>query len=151
MVLACNENSNRDTIITHPAPIDLINKKEFKIIELANSNSNAAVECSKGRYDCFVGYKNRLDFAIEKELSCVDECRCQAVSTALSTMTAFYANNENTSSKRFMDVVDFIRYNSLKVQNKLKFKERILLWSFNNCTYLHRIYAILSGLSKKIG
>lgn len=54
MVLACNKNSNRDTIITHPAPIDLINKKEFKIIELANSNSNAAVECSKGRYDCCI-------------------------------------------------------------------------------------------------
>ena len=49
---------------------------------------------SKSRYDCFVGYIERLDFAEKHKLPCIEACRKQALETALATLTAFYANNE---------------------------------------------------------
>lgn len=105
---------------------------------------------SQSRYECFIGYKERLDFAIEKELSCVNACRAQALSTALSTLTAFYANNESKNSDRYIDVEKFIEDNQGKEIASLKRKDKILLWSFNDCKILHKIYSRLSSLAKRI-
>jgi len=52
MVLASQNKKQKlkKSIITHPAPIDLIDINEYEIIEFANSNSDAAVKCSKGDF-----------------------------------------------------------------------------------------------------
>lgn len=104
---------------------------------------------SKSRYDCFVGYKERLAFAVDQGLDCIDSCRNQALSTALSTMTAFYANNEDTKSERYIDVVKFIDNNKNLPRRRLGKKDSILLWGFNNCNILNKLYAVLSSASKK--
>lgn len=105
---------------------------------------------SKSRYDCFVGYKERLVFAIARRLPCVDGCIRQALSTALSTLTAFYANNESTNSDRYIEVDKFIKENQIKEIGSFKRKDKILLWSFNNCKILHKTYSVLSSLAKRI-
>lgn len=105
---------------------------------------------SKSRYDCFLGYRERLLFAIYKELDCVEECRTHALSTALSTLTAFYANNENESSDRYLDLNRFIKENQVLPKKKMRSKDSILLWGFNNCRVINKMYAVLSGLAKKI-
>ena len=105
---------------------------------------------SKSRYDCFKGYKERLEFAIKENLDCVEKCRVLAVETALATLTAFYANGESKDSKRFLDLVDFLNKNGKFIVKKLKYKNQILLWSFWNCTAVHKIYSKLSGISKRI-
>ena len=104
---------------------------------------------SKSRYDCFVGYIERLDFAEKHKLPCVEACRKQALETALATLTAFYANNENIDSDRYKNVNNFIEM-QLGKKNHLRNKHEFLLWSFKNCKILHKIYANLSSTLKRI-
>lgn len=104
---------------------------------------------SKSRNDCFIGYLERLRFAEKKQLCYVEECRRLALETALATLTAFYANNEDEQSNRFINLNLFIR-EQLKYKIYLKNKHRFLLWSFRNCKVLHKLYAKLSKVSKLI-
>ena len=104
---------------------------------------------SKSRYDCFVGYIERLDFAEKHKLPCIEACRKQALETALATLTAFYANNESKDSDRYKNVNNFIEM-QLNKNNHLRKKHEFLLWSFKNCKVLHKIYANLSSILKRI-
>lgn len=105
---------------------------------------------SKSRYDCFKGYKERLAFAVDNDLGCVEDCKVLAVETALATLTAFYANKESEDSARYKDIVSFLRENGAKVKNKLKRKQRFLFWSLGHHGFLYKIYAKLSAASKKV-
>lgn len=105
---------------------------------------------SKSRYDCFGGYKERLEFSIQENLDCVEKCRVLAVETALATLTAFYANHEPKNSVRYLYLVDFLNKNGKYVANNLSFKNKVLLWSFFNCAVVHGIYSKLSAISKRI-
>lgn len=105
---------------------------------------------SKSRYDCFKGYKERLEFAMKEKLECVEDCRVLAAETALATLTAFYANKEDEHSDRYRVVVEFLSHNSGGVRNKLKGKKRLLLWSFEHWKVWHKVYARLSAFSKHI-
>ena len=105
---------------------------------------------SRSRYNCFVGYEKRLAFAIDKELDCVEACRTQALSTALATLTALYANNEDEKSERYLDVTRFINENKELPRTKMRRKDTVLLWGFNNFRLLNRVYAFLSGNVKRL-
>lgn len=104
---------------------------------------------SKSRYDCFVGYIERLEFAEKHKLPCIEACRKQALETALATLTAFYANNENRYSDRYKNVNDFIKM-QLDKKNHLRKKHEFLLWSFKNFKAVHEIYAKLSSAFKRM-
>lgn len=106
---------------------------------------------SKSRYDCFLGYKERIEFAIEKNIECIQWCRLLAVETGLATLTAFYANKENIKSDRFMDVYEFVLNNKMFIDvHSIKCKDRILLFFIGKSSFLHRIYSRISAMSKKI-
>lgn len=106
---------------------------------------------SKSRYDCFLGYKERVEFAVKNNIICLNDCRRLSIETALSTLTAFYANKESETSERFRNVVNFIKDNqSIMEKNKLKTKHKVLLWGFNNTNIINKIYAFLSSVGKKI-
>lgn len=106
---------------------------------------------SKSRYDCFLGYRERLNFAKEHNLSCVNDCELLALETALAVLTAFYANDEDKASERFVDVSKFINEHlNIKYVSNMRSKHKFLLWSFRNCKSAHRLYAKLSGVSKKL-
>ena len=47
-----------------------------------------------------------MHFALDKGLTCVEACRTQALSTAISTLTAFYANNEDKQSDTLNKISD---------------------------------------------
>ena len=106
---------------------------------------------SKSRYDCFLGYRERLNFAKKNNLGCVNDCELLALETALAVLTAFYANDEDRSSERFIDVSIFINEHlNIKYVNKMRLKHKFLLWSFKNCKSAHKLYAKLSGASKRV-
>ena len=105
---------------------------------------------SKDRYDCFCGYKERLEFAKQHHLNCVEKCEVQALTTALATLTAFYATNESTASDRYLDVTGFIKnHTASRFANRLKPKHRFLINCFQYCPPLYKLYAALSSWSKK--
>lgn len=105
---------------------------------------------SKSRNDNFIGYSERLEFARRNKLSCVQKCEEQCLDTALATMTAFYANDEDETSERFVVVSEFIKkcINSDK-EYHLKSKNKILLLFFKNFRSLYKLYAICSAATKK--
>ena len=106
---------------------------------------------AKGRYACFCGYKERLDFAKQHNLSCVEKCEVQALATALATLTAFYATNESTTSDRYLDVTGFIKnHTSARFTDRLKPKHRFLINCFQYCPPAYKLYAALSSWSKKV-
>lgn len=103
------------------------------------------------RYECFLGYKERLDFALNLNLDAVMPCRKLAVETALATMTAFYAKENKEYLREVEKIKKFLRENLEELRNiKLKTKHRFLLFSFVHCPSLHKIYAKLSALSKRV-
>lgn len=103
------------------------------------------------RYECFQGYKERLEFALSKRLEAAAACRKLAVETALATMTAFYAKENKEYLQQVDEIKKFISENFEELSNvKLKPKHRFLLYSFVHCQALHKIYAKLSALSKKV-
>ena len=106
---------------------------------------------SKSRYDCFLGYKERLNFAKEKNLKCINDCELLTLETALAVLTAFYANDEDAYTERFVDVRNFIgEHLHIKYVSRMKAKHKFLLWSFKNCRVMHKMYAKLSSVGKKI-
>ena len=106
---------------------------------------------SKSRYDCFLGYRERLNFAKEHNLECINDCELLALETALAVLTAFYANSEEETSERFVDVSNFVNEClNIKYINKIRSKHKFLLWSFKNCKCVHKLYARLSGFGKRV-
>ena len=105
---------------------------------------------SKSRNDNFIGYSERLEFAKKNNLSCVKECEKQCLETALATMTAFYANNEDNKSDRFIGVNDFI-IKCIKSGTKydMKTKNKMLLAFYENSKVLYKLYAAFSAVTKK--
>lgn len=103
----------------------------------------------KSRYEHFLGYKERLEFALENNLECIVSCRKIALESALSALTAFYANGVKADNEMLKDVTAFIEDN-MRIDKgcKLRRKHRVLMWSFKNCKGIHRFYAILSKFSK---
>ena len=106
---------------------------------------------SKSRYDCFLGYRERLNFAREHSLDCINDCELLALETALAVLTAFYANDEVAFSERFIDVRSFVsEHLNIKYISRMRTKHKFLLWSFKNCGVMHKVYAKLSSIGKKI-
>lgn len=126
--------------------VGYLSKPYYYYVKRKGSIVTSGFNC-KSRYDCFVGYIERLNFAEKHKLSCVEACRKQALETALATLTAFYANNENRASDRYKKVNDFIKM-QLDKKNHLRKKHEFLLWSFKNCKVLHKIYAKMSSILK---
>ena len=126
--------------------VGYLSKPYYYYVKRKGSIVTSGFNC-KSRYDCFVGYIERLNFAEKHKLSCVEACRKQALETALATLTAFYANNENIDSDRYKKVNDFIKM-QLDKKNHLRKKHEVLLWSFKNCKSLHKIYAKMSSILK---
>lgn len=100
---------------------------------------------AKGCYACFCGYKERLDFAKQHNLSCIEKCEVQVLATALATLTAFYATNESSASDRYLDVTGFIKnHTAARFKNRLKPKHKFLINCFQYCPPLYKLYAALS-------
>lgn len=128
--------------------VGYLSKPYYYYVKRKGSIVTSGFNC-KSRYDCFVGYIERLNFAEKHKLSCVEACRKQALETALATLTAFYANNENIDSDRYKKVNDFIKM-QLDKKNHLRKKHEFLLWSFKNFKAVHEIYAKLSSAFKRM-
>ena len=106
---------------------------------------------SKGRYDCFCGYKERAEFSGQQQLECADRCRVMALEAALSALTAFYAVNESHTSDKYLDVTGFIEnHNISQLCSQLKPKHRFLIYCYRYCVPVYKLYAFLSAGSKSL-
>ena len=105
---------------------------------------------SSKRYDAFIGYKERFEYAKSNALSSIESCRVHAISVALATLTTNYIDHGLTEAQ-FARVTEFIECNkSLLEPERIKGKNKFLLFAFSHCTSIHKLYANLSFVGKKI-
>ncbi|MBQ8418228.1 MAG: glycosyltransferase [Phascolarctobacterium sp.] len=100
------------------------------------------------RFENFLGYKERYEFAQVHSKDAVDKCKMFAVKTALSAITAESAGcgsikaEDKKVLKNFLDNVGDVKF--------LSGKNKLLLWGTKNCHLINTIYGKLSMWSRKL-
>ena len=100
------------------------------------------------RFENFLGYKERYEFAQVHSEDAVDKCKMFAVKTALSAITAESAGcgsikaEDKKVLKNFLDNVGDVKF--------LSGKNKLLLWGAKNCQLINTVYGKLSMWSKKL-
>ena len=100
------------------------------------------------RFDYFIGYKDRFEFANKNCQKAIEKCKMFAVRAGLSTITASAAGSGKLSVEKsemiekFLADIDEVKY--------LNGKNKILLWGAKNCPVINLIYGKLSLWSKKL-
>jgi len=121
----------------------------YYYLKRGNSIVGTSFNSSK-RYDAFLSYEERFEYAKAHKLSAMESCRAHAVSAALSTLTVNYLD-KSLSEVRFSQVTKFIEDNKTLLDNKrMKMKNRLLLFAFLYCPMAHKLYAKLSFWGKKM-
>ena len=99
------------------------------------------------RFEKFLGYKERYEFAQDNCKKAIDKCKMYAVKTALSAITAESAgcgSMKDNDKKLLMDFISNVGH-----VNGLSGKNKLLLWGMKNCQLVNTIYGKLSLWSKK--
>lgn len=105
---------------------------------------------SRKRMDSFYGFEERLNFAEDNKLAVIASCRANAIAAALSTLTANYIDYGLTRTQ-FSYITEFINCNRTLVDLRwLKRRNKFLLFAFTKFPLMHKWYADLSCLGKKV-
>lgn len=99
------------------------------------------------RFENFLGYKERYEFAQVHCKEAIEKCKMFAVKTALSVITAESAGCGSLKLNDKMLLMDFLK-NDGNVK-ELSGKNKLLLWGAKNCSIINTIYGRLSMWSKK--
>ena len=116
-------------------------------------NPNSITQTSfdaKSRWDFVLGYEERLQYAIDHQLSYIDDCNSLLMKAVLSCLTAYYA--KPTGNQVYYDkckrMIETYRNDaSYKLLNS---KYKLFLWSFGRADWIHKIGARLSYLAKQV-
>ena len=116
-------------------------------------NPNSTTQTSfdaKSRWDFVLGYEERLQYAIDHQLSYIDDCNSLLMKAVLSCLTAYYA--KPTGNQVYYDkckkMIETYRNDaSYKLLNS---KYKLFLWSFGRADWIHKIGARLSYLAKQV-
>lgn len=99
------------------------------------------------RFENFLGYKERYEFAQQNCKDAVEKCKMFAVKTALSAITAESAGSGSMKAADKKVLMDFLK--NIGEVKHLSGKNKMLLWGARNCTIINMIYGKLSMWSKK--
>lgn len=100
------------------------------------------------RYDYFVGYKDRFEFAKKYCVNAIEKCKMFAVRAGISTITADVAGCGKLNKVVKEELLKFL--NDIGKVKFLNRKNKVLLWGARNCIALNIIYGKLSMWSKKL-
>lgn len=127
--------------------VGYLSKPYYYYIKLDSSFIGTSFN-SRSRYEHFLAYQERYEFAKKNGLKVSEECKKLAVKAALSFVTVENAGCGNSSAEEKKVVSDFLlRSGNVK---GLDGKSKLLLWSFRNCKLINKVYGKLSYLGKKI-
>lgn len=99
------------------------------------------------KFECFMGYKERLEFAHNYCLEAVEKCKMYATKNAVATVNAQCAGAGSISVVDQEILNEF--FGDLGEVKFLNGKNKILLWGAQNCSVINMIYGKLSLWSKK--
>ena len=101
------------------------------------------------RYECFLGYKERYEFAKKFCTEAEEACKTFTVESALSTITALEAGSGTIGADENQEVFDFLQNLPGDIKH-LDAKYQLLLWGFRHCSAINTVYGKLSLWSKKV-
>ena len=133
--------------INNAHKVGYMSKAHYYYCRLDNSFIGTSFNL-KSRYEHFLAYLERYEFANEKDLSVVEKCKAQAVKVALSFVTVESTACDNVCVEEAKQV-----HNFLLAANDIKYldtKSKFLLWGFRNCKLINMIYGKLSRWTKNI-
>ena len=100
------------------------------------------------RYECFLGYKERYEFAKKCCKEAEEPCKMQAVAAALSVITTLEAGSGTLCAEDEKNLAGFLQETKGKI-DQLSTKNKILLWGVRHGSVVNKAYAKLSLWSKK--
>ena len=103
---------------------------------------------SKSRYEHFLAYLERYEFAKKHDFKVTEQCKTLAVKAALSFVTVESAINREVYTSEAKRVSEFL-FNVGDIKG-LDGKSKLLLWGFKNCNLINEVYGRISYLSKKL-
>lgn len=126
-----------------------VNKAYYYYYRNPNSITQTAFN-TKARMDFVLGYIERLNFAIEKKLSCVPQCKSLLMKAVLSCLTAVYANDvDYRNGENYIKLENLIyKYRDKDSYCELSFKYKVFLWCFGRLDFIHQMSAKISKVSK---
>ena len=101
------------------------------------------------RYECFLGYKERYEFAKTCCKEAEEICKTFAAEAALSAITALEAGSGTLGAQEEKELFAFLQGIRGNVTG-LRGKNRLLFWGTGHCLAVNKIYGKLSLWSKKI-
>lgn len=102
----------------------------------------------QNKFECFMGYQERLEFATKHCPNAIEECRMYAAKNAIATVNAQCAGCGKISAESQERLNKF--FANLGEVKYLNGKNKILLWGAKNCQLVNTIYGKLSLWSKKL-
>lgn len=103
---------------------------------------------SKSRFQHFLSFKERYEFAQDYCNDAVEKCKMFAVKMALGAITAESAGCGTMKADDKKLLIDFL--NSVGEVKCLSLKHKVLFWGAKNCPLINTIYGNFSMLSKKL-
>lgn len=101
----------------------------------------------RSRYEHFLSYKEKYEFAVQHCPSALAQCEMLAVKRAVGVVTAIGNGQAGLTEEQGNMVLDFIRQHR-RVAG-LGAKDQVLAWGACHCLLINRLYGRLSLLSKK--
>lgn len=117
-------------------------------------NPNSITQTSfdaQSRWDFVLGYIARYDYAQMHNLPCIDECNSLMICSALSCLTAYYANPQPRYKKYYDLAHDLIcRHKIQSSYIMLSIKYKIFLFCFDKMDFIHKMSSKVSYLYKVV-
>ena len=135
-------------IIENSNQIGYIDKQMYCYYKNPNSISHTSFTLQK-RYEYFLAYKERFEFARERNMKSTLLCKGLMVKAALSAMTAAYANGDSENDKRMIELKQcVINYRDNSVLSFMNLKYRIFAKCCGKLDFIHKFGGKLSGIFK---
>lgn len=130
--------------------IGYLDKEMYCYYKNPASLSHTSFDLQK-RYDFYLAFKERYNYALEHKVKCIDLCEGLYVRAALSALTAGYAHDVPMTDSRMQELVDcVVKHRNDKSLVYMNPKYRIFAKCCGKYDFVHKIGAKVSKLAKNI-
>ncbi|WP_299445996.1 glycosyltransferase [uncultured Phascolarctobacterium sp.] len=135
-------------IIENAHKVGYIDKQLYCYYKNPNSISHTSFNLQK-RYEYYLAYKERYEYARNRELKSMLLCEGLMVKAALSAMTAAYANGASEDDWRVVELVECVKeHRRPETLGFMNLKYRIFARCCGKVDFIHKISSKLSKMSK---
>ena len=134
-------------VFNNATKIGYIKKAYYYYLKREGSIIATSFDAQK-KFECFLGYSERLDFAKKNCIDAIEQCKMYAAKNAVATVNAKCAGCGNISAVNQKVLSYFL--GTIGEVKHMNGKNAVLLWGARNCQLINTLYGKLSMWSKKL-